>query len=91
MAIFVVFKVAEPDKMRSAIQSRFTEDHFELGQNEWLISAKGTSKDIADVLGITTEGSPAGSAIVFRMDSYFGRTSMNVWDWIKSKVESIDG
>jgi len=91
MAIFVVFRVAEPAKMRSAIQSRFTEDHFDLGHDEWLISAKGTAKDIADTLGVTTEGFLTGSAMVFRMDSYFGRTSMDVWDWIKSKVESTDG
>lgn len=44
MAIFVVFRVADHAKMRSAILSRYTDDHLELENGEWLISAKGNGK-----------------------------------------------
>lgn len=53
MAIFVVFRVQDPARMEAAIDSVFPDDHLSIGKNEWLISAKGTAKEISDRLGVT--------------------------------------
>lgn len=90
MAIFVVFKVSDPGKMHSAVTSVFPLDHLELGDNEWLISARGTAQEVSNRLGLTP-GNDLGSAIVFSMQSYYGRASTNVWDWIKTKAEETNG
>ena len=95
MAIFVVFRVQDPVRMRAAIVAVFPNDNFDLGNNEWLISAQGTAKALSDRLGITNEppGSQtvAGNAIVFSMENYFGRAANDIWEWIKTKAEATDG
>ncbi len=72
--------------MESAIRRVFPSDHLKVTDNEWLISAIGTSKDISDKLGVTP-GNETGPAIVFSMANYYGRAMMEVWDWIKAKAE----
>jgi hypothetical protein len=90
MAIFVVFKVSHPHQMHAAIARAFPFDHSDLGDNEWLISARGTAQEVSNKLGLTP-GNDLGSAIVFSMQSYYGRASTNVWDWIKTKAEETNG
>lgn len=90
MGIFVIFRVANAAKMSAALKTHFPDDHLDIGQNEWLVSAKGTAKEISDKLGIS-DGAGAGNAIVFSMGSYFGRAATNIWDWIKAKSEATDG
>ncbi len=91
MAVFVIFRVALPDRMRSAIDSSFPSDNLYLGHNEWLVSSSGTAKDVSDKLGISDNERDTGSAIVFRMENYYGRAPSNIWEWIKTKAESSNG
>jgi hypothetical protein len=95
MAIFVVFRVQNPALMRAAVASAFPNDHMEIGNNEWLISAQGTAKEISDRLGVTDQppGQPtrAGNAMIFSMQNYYGRASSDIWEWIKTKVEASNG
>lgn len=91
MTIFAVFRVAKPELLGPAIAREFPNDHLALGQDEWLISADLTPNEVSDRIGITTDPSETGSAIVFSMRSYFGRAPSNVWDWIKTKTEASGG
>jgi hypothetical protein len=92
MAVFVVFRTADPAKVGQAIAAKYPSDHMDLGDGSWLISAKGTAKEISDTLGFSSAtGSLIGNGIVFRMDSYFGRAPTNIWDWIKVKIEAANG
>jgi len=92
MGIFIVFRVTQPEKLKAAIEERFCRNSFDLGNNEWLISDRGTAKDVSDKIGITDrEDADLGSAIVFGMESYFGRASIDIWEWIKTKAEAISG
>lgn len=89
MGIFVIFRVSDSQKLEAAIEASFQNDHISLGHNEWLVSSKGTAKEVSDKLGIS-DGSNGG-AIVFGMSGYFGRASGDIWEWIKTKAESSDG
>jgi hypothetical protein len=88
MTIFVVFRVKASACMRAAIARAYPDDSLDLGNNEWLISAKGTPKIVSDSLGITSHPDTIGAAIVFSVDGYFGRASADIWEWIKSKSEA---
>jgi hypothetical protein len=90
MTIFVVFRVKASACMRAAIARVYADDSYDLGNNEWLISAKGTPKSVSDSLGITSHPDTIGPAIVFRVEGYFGRASADIWEWIKSKSEATD-
>jgi hypothetical protein len=89
MSIFVVFRVSNPDKMQAALEAAVPNDFLDAGHNEWLVSFKGTTKDLSDKLGVS-DGSN-GAAIIFGMAGYFGRAPTNIWDWIKAKAEASDG
>ena len=91
MTIFVVFRVQDPLKMQARVAEFYPNDHFDLGNNEWLISSNGTAKTVSDVLGITAQPSKSGNAIVFSMESYYGRAGTNIWEWIKTKSEASNG
>jgi hypothetical protein len=89
MGIFVIFRVANPVKLKAALVTHFPSDHLDLGNNTFLVSAKGHAKGLSDTLEIS-EGD-TGAAIVFRMSSYFGRATQDTWDWIAAKAEKSDG
>jgi hypothetical protein len=91
MGIFVVFHVKDPAKIRAAIAAKFPNDHLDLGDNEWLVSSKGTARTVSDEIGITGSAPSAGSAIVISMQGYYGRAATNIWDWVKAKAEATDG
>jgi hypothetical protein len=90
MAIFVVFRITNPEKIETSIKRAYPNDHFDLGSGQWLVSATGTAKEVSEKIGITKgdAGGDAGSAIVFSMGSYFGRATSDIWEWIKAKAET---
>jgi hypothetical protein len=90
MTIFAVFRVIDPAKMQSALQNAFPNDHLKIADDEWLVSAVGTARDISERLLVTPPGD-TGPAIIFSMANYFGRAPTEVWDWIKTKAEHPGG
>jgi hypothetical protein len=91
MTIFVIFRVGDPSRLKDKLQDVFPNDYFEIQEDEFLVSASGTTKEVSDRLGITSSPSPTTSAIVFSMASYFGRASTEIWDWIRTKAEKTIG
>lgn len=89
MAIFVIFRVGDPAAIRAALERHFPNDHRDLGDNEWLVSGSGTAQEISNRLGVTDGTS--GAAIIFSMQSYYGRAPTDIWDWIKTKAEQANG
>lgn len=94
MSIFVIFRVADTVKMKAAVQAHFTNDFFDIGNGVWLVSFKGTAREVSNKLGVTSEDGSStviGPAIIVQFENYFGRANRDIWDWIKSKIESSDG
>lgn len=91
MTIFVVFRAQTPDRLNERIEREFPHDHMRLQNNEWLISAEMTPIELSNKIGITTDPSETGSAMVFSMRSYYGRATSDIWDWIKTKTEASSG
>lgn len=90
MAIFVIFRVADPIRMGLAVQREFPNDHLKVKPDEWLVSAIGTAKDVSDRLQVTPEN-VSGAAMIFSMANYYGRAATEIWDWIKTKAEQTGG
>lgn len=57
----------------------------------WLVSFKGTSIELSNLLGITSpSGKPTsgiGSAMVTSIGSYYGLGSTSMWEWLKTRFE----
>ena len=91
MTVFAILMPApQPDLVRE-IESAFPEDHLEITETQWLVSAQLTAVDLSARLGIVDKRQPerrSGNAVVFATSSYYGRAPSSVWDWINSKLEA---
>ena len=93
MSIFVILRVTDIAALKAAIEKEFAENHFDLGRGQWLVSSKLAANEVSDKLGITGDNgkSVVGPAMVVKIESYFGRASKDIWDWIKAKLETTSG
>jgi hypothetical protein len=95
MAIFVIFRVADPEKMRAAVARVYPGNHLNIQTDEWLVSDVGTAQEVSTKLGVTLRDNPTqtetGPAMVFSMAGYYGRATTEIWDWIKAKAEAPGG
>lgn len=89
MAIFLIVPTAQPAEIKKALEQKDRDgllDFKELPHSEFLVSYKGTSEELSNITGISDASS--GLGIVVRVDSYYGRASTDIWEWIKSRLES---
>jgi hypothetical protein len=89
MSIFVVVAPEPSSALQAAIDTKFSGQQYRLNSTSWLVSGRGTAKDISDFLGVTA--GLVGNAFITRMDGYFGRYSKDAWEWIKAKLEEPVG
>jgi hypothetical protein len=89
MAIFAIFRLANPAKVKDALERHYPGQFLEVAPSVFLLSAKGHPKDISDKLEISD--GETGAAIIFRMATFYGRATTDIWDWITSKAEKSDG
>lgn len=58
----------------------------------WLIHYSGTTVELTNHLGITGQqkgiASPVGSALVVPITTYYGRGPTDMWEWLKTRMES---
>ncbi len=69
--MFIVVPTKRTDDVRRQIESMFDEDCYDLTPDSWLISFEGTTRALADRLGIR-EGSN-GSGLVASIEGRSGR------------------
>lgn len=92
-----VFAVLPPEP--NATLDKLIEDHFagnclKLAPAQWLVAGKATSRDISDLLQITTtedgkvSRGATGNAVIVAVSSYFGLAQTNIWEWLKTKIET---
>ncbi|KAF3983259.1 MAG: hypothetical protein HFP81_00140 [Methylococcales symbiont of Hymedesmia sp. n. MRB-2018] len=60
---------------------KFGNDSLRLPHGEWLVSYDGVTKQLSDELGISENES--SSALVLNFSGYWGRSTADVWEWIK--------
>lgn len=60
-----------------------------LSPTAWLVADSGalTTKDVCEKLNIKTGG--ISSAMVVKVESYFGFASPNIWEWLKIKAAEL--
>lgn len=86
MTIFVIFRVSHPDILARELSIKYPNDHLKVSDGQWLLSARGTAREVAEYLGFINQGTTSG--IVISMGSYWGRAPTDIWDWIKAKAEA---
>lgn len=95
MPIFLVTPLAKNySPIRQAVAEKVSAGEWMELQNQagLLVSFKGTSVELSNLIGIThpEHGKPSttGSAMVTTVNSYYGRGPTDMWEWLKTRFES---
>jgi hypothetical protein len=81
MATFAVIGTGNPAAIKQAIVAQYGANHYEFASYAWFVQDAGTTKDVADKLGIT-KGDNGVQGVVVRFEAYSGRAAATAWTWI---------
>lgn len=95
MNVFVILPPVASSALDTQIETLFAGNCLRLTTNQWLVAGNGTAREISDRLGVTAKSEdskvvagPAGAATVFAISGYFGLAPTNIWEWLKTKMET---
>ena len=84
--IFMIVASNRPEAVRDAIHNLPEGDFFDITHNSWVVSFDGTTRALAEHLGIRQ--GKTGSGVVAAISGYSGRATGDLWDWFKLKWPS---
>lgn len=79
--IFAVIATRETDSVRREIEKFASDAFYQLTSDTWLVSYEGTTRQLAEHLGIRK--GLTGAGLVILVGGYSGRASSDVWEWLK--------
>jgi hypothetical protein len=79
MSVFVIVATRDPGKILEEIRQRELA-HFKVTADSWLVAAGGTTRELAESLGIRSGEN--GSGLVCRIEGYSGRLAKDAWEWL---------
>jgi hypothetical protein len=83
--VLVPFGGDEDAVLEKAREALPASDIFVIDSDKFAVVSDGTSRDIAEKLGI--RGEPVvSSGVVFPVSSYSGRADPALWEWLDSKL-----
>lgn len=89
MTIFAVIPTRDEHKLAETLRSAEAAGqlaYLALPRGEYLVSFKGTSVELSNLLGITDGEN--GLGLVLAISSYYGRASTDTWEWVKTHWEA---
>lgn len=81
--MFIALATKDADRIRAAVEKLPAEQYFELRPDAWLMFFNGTTRQLAEDLGIR-QGTN-GSGFVAPITGYSGRGPADLWEWLKVK------
>jgi hypothetical protein len=91
MPIYMVSALTNPNEVATAVQEKVQEaDRYRLAPVGWLVKHSGTTKELSDLLGVTSDipmaTAPLGSVVITLVGSYYGRAQPDLWEWIRTRL-----
>jgi len=87
MAVFAIIASSAPQLLKAAVTTQYGASHFQFTDNVWFVSDTGTTKDVADKLGIS-DGKVGALGAVLQFGAYSGRATGSVWTWMQQFPET---
>jgi hypothetical protein len=85
--VFLVLATSNPDKIFEHL-NRFVHnaDVCKIDADKWMVSFHGTSKNLAEKIGIRGEAY-VGTGLVVPVSRYSGRADSDLWEWLNLKMK----
>ena len=83
--LFAIINVSNPTALKTQMQGMAPWVSLELQDGQWLVVAPNatTTQEVSERLGFN--GAGTDTAIVLKVENYFGRNYQTVWEWITAK------
>jgi hypothetical protein len=91
MTIYAILLPNSQPALAEEIKRVYPTEHLAISDTQWLISSAGSIGEVAAKLGVYDPSEPTkavGNAVLVTVSSYTGRASPNIWNWLKTKMES---
>ena len=90
MPVFVIILNRRQEMVVPRIEKFPEADRYRIKGDVWLVNYLGTSRSLAENIGIrgSSRGGPTG--VVFPILDYSGRASPDLWDWLKLRTAAVD-
>ncbi|MDP9893207.1 hypothetical protein J2W32_001488 [Variovorax boronicumulans] len=95
MAIYMLVPIANnAAALALAVTSHIPDgDRYKIANNAgWFVKFAGTAVELSNRIGVTGQvdnaPTPVGSTIVTHVTSYYGRGATDMWEWLKTRMES---
>ncbi len=79
--IFAVIATRQAADIRLEIEKLPEHSFYELTDDSWLVAYEGSTRQLAEHLGIRS--GDTGSGLVVEAAAYSGRATNDLWDWLK--------
>lgn len=79
MRVFVVVATGDGSKVRTALQEKGYQ-HFPVKADAWLVAFEGTTRELAENVGI--RGGETSPGLVCAISGYSGRLPKEAWEWL---------
>lgn len=95
MNVYAILLPIDPSPVVGVIMSKFPDHHLRITSTQWLVASSSTTQEVSAHLGIYDAANPSGArvgdGIVVAVSNYFGYAPKNVWEWLRSKTETVRG
>lgn len=88
MAVFAVIASTEAEKLRAAVTAQYGANHYEFSPTSWFVPDSGTTKDVADKLGLTG-GTVGALGVVLKISAYSGWAAAPGWKFLGQHPDAV--
>jgi hypothetical protein len=88
MAVFAVIASTEAERLGAAVIAQYGANHYKFSPSSWFVPDSGTTKDVADKLGLIGGGVGA-QGVVIKISGYAGWAGAAGWSFLSQHPEAI--
>lgn len=86
MPVFFVTALSDSSALKRKMETTFSvNDRYAVSEDKYFVSYNGTTEQLSALLGFTDGAT--GSGIVLLFNSYYGRATPDLWEWIALKMK----
>lgn len=84
MALYVIIALSGEAPLQDAIATQYGSNHYAYAHNVWFVSDDGSSKQVADKIGLT-DGRIGAAGAVLAFNAYSGFGPLPAWEWLQQR------
>lgn len=88
MAVFAVIASIDAEKLKGAVTAQYGANHYQFSPTTWFVPDSGSTKDVADKLGLTG-GALGAQGVVLKLSGYSGWASAAAWTFLGQHPEAV--